>query len=323
VHTDAMELRELEAFLAVTRELHFARAAESLTITQPALSRRIQALEREFSAQLFTRDRRTVELTAVGQALVGPATDAVEAVRRAGAAVRAAASGRTGRVSVAYAGTSSQTMMAELARAAGRELPGLTVELRSSNFALPALDKVVRGEIDLAFGRWSDVPAGVSTRTVALESLVVAVPVNHHAAAQRQVAMSALRGERWVTLPSTLGSVLISQLRRLAAVAGFVPDVVQEAPDTWTIIALVAAGIGCSLTLSSVADTIQNPEVVFVPLADDIELVEVRMVWREDAQNAALAPVLALANRLFPTPALPAHHVNEVATPTIRPSSRS
>ena len=311
VHTVAMELRELEAFLAVARELHFARAAESLTITQPALSRRIQALERELSAQLFIRDRRTVELTAPGLALVTPATDAIDAVRRAATAVRAAATGRTGRVTVAYAGSSSQSMMAELARVAGRELPGLTVELRSSNFALPALDKVVRGDVDVAFGRWTDVPAGVSTRTVALESLVIAVPRTHRAAALPQISMAQLRGERWVTLPSTLGSVLINQLRRLAAAAGFVPNVVQEAPDTWTVIALVAAGIGCSLTLSSVAANVEDHDVAFIPLADQAELVEVRMAWRQDAQNAALAPVLGLTNRLFPTPA---------TTPSIPPN---
>jgi DNA-binding transcriptional LysR family regulator len=320
-----MELRELEAFLAVARELHFARAAESLIITQPALSRRIQSLERELSAQLFLRDRRTVQLTSAGQVLVGPATEAVEAVRRAGAAVRAAAAGRTGQVRVAYAGTSSQTMMAELARVAGRDFPEINVELLSSNFALPALDKVVRGDVDLAFGRWSDVPSGITTRIVAVESLVIALPADHPLANQRRVRMASLRDERWITLPSNLGSVLITRLRRISASAGFVPNVVQEAPDTWTVIALVEAGIGCSLTLSSVADNVRRAGVRFVELEDQGEPVEVRMAWREDALNAALRPLLKLARELFPSPARPAQpQVAPVAaTPSTHQNSRS
>jgi DNA-binding transcriptional LysR family regulator len=312
MHTDAVELRDLETFLAVARELHFARAANTLTITQPALSRRIQSLERELGALLFVRDRRVVELTDAGRALVGPARETLEAARRAADAVRSAASGRTGRVRVGYAGASSQPMIAELARVAGERLPGLTVELRSSNFALPALDKVVRGQLDLALGRWAYLPAGVASRVVAVESLVLVVARGHRLAQRDRVSMDELRDEHWVTLPSTLGSVLITELRRLAAVAGFVPLVTQEAPDTSTILALVGANIGCSLTLSSVADEEAGRGVVYLEIEEATEPVFARMAWRTNTKNAALRSLLVLAEELFPPPG---------ATPATPPSS--
>ena len=302
VQNDAMEVRELEAFLAVARELHFARAAESLNITQPALSRRIQSLEHGIDARLFVRDRRSVELTTAGQALVRPATEAVEAMKRAAATGRAAGKGEIGRVRVAYAGTSSQSMVADLARHTADRHPNLTVELMSANFALPLIDKVVRGDVDIAFGRWNYIPAGVSTRVVALESLVLAVPSEHPIAERPAVSMDQLREVRWITLPSTLGSVLIGHLRRLAAEAGFVPDVVQEAPDTWTVLSLVEAGIGCSLTLSSVAANTTNPRVTFIPLSDETNPVEVRMAWRDDSNNPAQRSLLTLAAMLYPAP---------------------
>lgn len=297
-----MEVRELEAFLAVARELHFARAAATLSLTQPALSRRIQSLERELDVRLFDRDRRSVALTRAGQALVDPATSALEAMSRAAGAARAAVDGGIGRVRIAYAGTSTHVMMADLARLTAEHEPGVALELLSSNFALPALDKVLRGDVDIAFGRWSDVPAGVSTRVVAVESLVVALRSDHPAVTGMSVSMAQLREERWVTLPSTLGSVLINHLRRLAAAAGFVPDVAQEAPDTWTILSLVEAGIGCSLTLSSVADNTSAPRVAFLPLKEVTETVELRMAWRADADNPALRRLLALTDAVLPTP---------------------
>jgi DNA-binding transcriptional LysR family regulator len=302
LHTVAVELRDLESFLAVARDLHFARAADTLTITQPALSRRIQSLERELCVPLFVRNRRTVELTVAGQALVGPARETVEAARRVADAARAAAARRAGLVRVGYAGPSSHVMMAELARVVGEHRPGLTVELQSSNFALPALDKVVRGELDLAFGRWIDVPAGIASRIVAIESLVLVVADGHRLAHRGRASMDELRDERWVTLPSTLGSVLITELRRLATGAGFVPVVVQEAPDTSTLLALVGAKIGCSLTLSSVADNQTGGGVAYIGIDEATEPVLVRMAWRADTTNAALRALLSLTDELLPDP---------------------
>lgn len=96
-----MELRQLEAFVAVATELHFGRAAEQLRIGQPTLSDLIRRLERELGAPLLTRTTRKVALTGAGQELLGRAKVILDEVAAAAAAVRRTAQGETGTVRVA------------------------------------------------------------------------------------------------------------------------------------------------------------------------------------------------------------------------------
>ena len=62
-----MNVFQMECFLAVAENLNFARAAEQLHVTQPAVTQQIHALERELNVKLFTRTTRTVHLVILCQ----------------------------------------------------------------------------------------------------------------------------------------------------------------------------------------------------------------------------------------------------------------
>lgn len=293
-YSNSVNIDELRAFLAVAEELHFGRAARRLHVAQPPLSRTIKALERELGSQLFIRNTRSVALTASGRALVDPAREVLEAVRRAENAVHAADGGESGLVRIAFAGASTHALVARLARTVRSRRPGIQLELSSQNFAQPALRRLLQHETDLALGRWDAVPPGVSVQVVMADSLVVALPDTHALAGARSLSIGQLADSPFISLPRYEGSVLPDRLERLARDAGFVADIVQLAPDTQTALALVSAEVGCQLTLASVAANVSDPHVVFIPLRDATpeQDVDLRAVWRSDDANPALRVVL-------------------------------
>ncbi|MFD6892964.1 LysR substrate-binding domain-containing protein [Rhodococcus sp. NPDC060086] len=296
-----MEIHQIRAFLAVAEELHFGRAAQRLHVGQPPLSRTIKQLEKQLGITLFERSTRSVQLTEAGQALIEPARAILDAVRLAEMAVTAAGRGRTGRVRIGFAGSSSHHLVGQWAKLVRRTHPGIEFVLASSAYASEVLNRLSEGTLDIGIVRLLFFPPGIASRVIAREDLVVGLPREHRLADEPVVQLADLAGEAWVMLPSEPGSMLRELLLRLAHDDGFTPRIVQSAPDSLSLVALVSAGVGCTLTVSSVARHVVNSEVVFVPLAEQGP-IDVRLVWREGDTSAALAEVLRLSEEALPTP---------------------
>lgn len=296
-----MELRHLVAFVAVAEELHFGRAAARLQMAQPPLSQRIRQLERELRVELFERTTRTVRLTAAGEAMLEPAIRVLDDVD---VAVRAAGSGgrgELGRVSLGFAGASSHLHLPRLAGAVRRQHSGIRLVLSRQNYANDALSEVAAGGLDLAFVRLPINREGVEHRVIEEEELVVALPAHHRLTALPEVELPDLAEEPFVTFPGIVGSSVRDALIHACVEAGFSPQIAQEAPDTYTILALVAAGVGVTLTPSSV-QPVRNVDLSFRPLAGPRRVLYSALAWRSNNHSAALHNVLRVAEEVLPTP---------------------
>ena len=297
-----MEFRQFEAFLAVAEELHFGRAAEKLHMAQPALSRIIRLLERELGTELFERTTRKVRLTPSGEALIEPAKVIhvhVDGVRRI---ARSAQQGEIGSVKVGFAGTTGYSIMSILAREVSREQPGISLELQPQMYSGEALAMLRDGEIDL--GVISSVaPVGISTLLARNETLMLALPSDHELASQEEVSVGQLRDQRFIAYPASHGSRVRDAMLSLCTAAGFVPHVAQEAPDPYSLLALVGADVGVAIVVGS-SRHIQVDGVTYRPLIGSDISLPIALAWRDSNPSLALRTVVGLAKNAFPqTPA--------------------
>jgi DNA-binding transcriptional LysR family regulator len=299
-----MEVQQARAFLVVAEELHFGRAAKRLHMAQPPLSRLIRQLEADLDGTLFERNTRHVSLTPQGEALIEPARELVLLAERIKDVVRKSKAGEVGRARIGFAGASVNQAVGELARQIRRKRPGISLELYSSQFSHVGLEKVLDGSLDLVIGRWDFLPPGISSRITAVEELLIALPENHPLAACDAVSAEDLADEAWVVLPGGAGATLPNRLNTLAVNAGFVPRIVQVAPDSWTLVVLVGAGVGISLILSSVRDNVPSRGVVYKPLKQEQRPVEVRLIWRRGDVNPAVQAVIEISESVLPVPDL-------------------
>ena len=144
-----MELRELEAFVAVATEQHFGRAANRLHIGTPSLSELIRRLERELGCPLFTRTTRRVAITAAGEELLARTKGILDEVTSAKAAVHRVASGEAGTVRVGITPPVATVLGPHLVERFSAAAPSVTVDMQ--RMWLPSLTTALAaGKVDVA-----------------------------------------------------------------------------------------------------------------------------------------------------------------------------
>jgi DNA-binding transcriptional LysR family regulator len=140
----------LRTFLSVRRHLNLTRAAEELYLSQPAVSRRLERLEKSLGVKLFERLGKTMRITDVGEDLAAEAATLVGAFERVAETMRARRAGQRGRLRVGASSTPGLYLLPRVVRAYRRRFPDVAVEYSVEN-SLRIEERVVRNDLDVGF----------------------------------------------------------------------------------------------------------------------------------------------------------------------------
>lgn len=276
----ALTLRQLRYFEALSRHLHFGRAAEACAVTQPAMSQQIRELEAAFGAPLVERGPRRVRLTTLGQDLLERARVILLEVDELSNLVRAADGPLTGRLRLGVIPTIAPYFLPRIMTTLAARLPQVEIEARE------AVTRSLIGDL----------------REARLDVAVLALPISEPALREfalfeedfvlvRPASEAALP----VPAPTDLATMRLLLLEEghcfrdqaLAVCApvrgpsGGVPRTVMEGSSLSTLVQMVGAGLGVTLIpeMATALET-RTPDVAIARFATAAPRRTVGLVWR-------------------------------------------
>ena len=292
-----IEIRHLRYFVAVAEELHFGRAALRLHIAQPPLSQQIRRLEEMLGHALFLRTSRDVRLTAAGEELLERARHTLAKIDADVAAAQRIGRGEAGTLTVGFIGSGMLTALPKMLGRYRRQYPQVDLQLREFHTAA-LVSALLNGTMDVGFLRDAGEVDGLHIEVMFREPFVVVLPRKHALAEQKTVAVKSLQNEPFVLFSRSYGNVAWKKTVAVCEEQGFLPRVVQEAPQWLTIMSLVGAGLGVTIAPACV-EKLNGTDTVCRRLRPSTATTQLELAYRAGEVRAIACAFSELARKTF------------------------
>jgi DNA-binding transcriptional LysR family regulator len=276
-----IEIRLLQAAIALAEELNYSRAADRLHISQSALTKQIHELESILPLALFERDKKHVALLHPGEVFVEEARLALMHGERAVYLAKAAASEESRTVVIGRSPYADPYLIDSLFSVNLPMFPKLHVKLESA-FAQGLLQSVSNGSMDMAIATAVPETKGITEVLLRTTRLHVALPETHPAAHNEFVYLRDLSGICWALFAKQVNPWLYDSVLKIVADEGISIVEIQHFMTAKEAISLVS-GHDCVALLTDVsAGDLRHEGVVFRPLNDDPLLLRTVLLMRAD-----------------------------------------
>jgi len=281
-----MERQDIEIFLALGQELHFARTAQRLRVAPASVSQTIKKLERRFGAPLFVRTTRRVDLTPLGRQLLDELGPAYAQVQAAIARATATGHGTTGELHLGYMSAAVARRVLTLVDTFHARTPDCRVGIRETALA-DLYGPLRRTEVDLSILPLPVAEPDLTVGPVLLsEAALLAVPAGHRLAQRAQLTPGDLTEETFLFAQDLPGYWIEHHLpvARPAAKITLLPGF-QE------MLAYVTSGHGVAIVGAQTEQLYPRPGLTCVPLAGR-PAFDYALIWRTGDLNALASAFL-------------------------------
>jgi DNA-binding transcriptional LysR family regulator len=287
------DLADLQAFNAVATLGSFRAAAESIALSQPALSRRIDKLEAALGVRLLERTTRRVSLTTVGRDFAHKSQQILLDLDHMLLGVEDVASTRMGLLTIACVPSASRYFLPQVLQVFHQKFPKIRIRIHDAH-ANEVLSAVSQGQADLGLNFMGRQEPDMVFEPLLKERFVLACRSDHPLARQRQVAWSDIAPYHFMTVGKDSGNRLLMDLA-LAQVPNR-PQCVVETRHVQTLLGLVEAGVGVAAVPGLAMPAIGLGALVAKPLVAPVVQRELGIITR---RGATLSPAAQQLHQLL------------------------
>ncbi|SDT22906.1 LysR family transcriptional regulator [Pseudomonas fuscovaginae UPB0736] len=287
------DLNDLQAFRAVVEQGSFRKAAQAISISQPALSRRVEKLEEALGVRLFERTTRRVSLTQVGRSFAPTVERLLDDLDVALLGITDVASTRLGHVTVACVPSAAYYFMPKVIAHYHRQYPKIRIKVLDSS-ANDVHAAVLSGEADFGLSFTGNLQPEIEFELLVEERYVVACRRDHPLAQRTSVTWTELYQQDYISLDKTSGNrFLLDQ-----ALIRITPEKsgVCETRHVTTMIGLVEAGLGVAAVPTMALPGPGHPLLTGVPLVEPEVMRKVGLLKR---RGRVLTPAALELERLI------------------------
>ncbi|MDE1915951.1 MAG: LysR family transcriptional regulator [Sphingomonadales bacterium] len=259
-----MDFRRLRYFLAVANARSFTKAAETLHMAQPPLSKRIQELESEVGAPLFDRDARPLGLTQAGRLLYDQATQVEQRMDQMSQMMRQFVAGERRRLVIGLVPSAFHAQLPAMIRHYRKLAPDVEICLAEMT-ALEQITALKEKRIDVAMGRVRVEDASLAREVLREEPMLLALPADHPQAQEDGPAdLQLLNHTPLILFPRGQSPSYADLILSLCHDHGLTLCQTIEVGEMQTALIMVAAGMGACL-VPEAARLMERPEIRFRP----------------------------------------------------------
>lgn len=240
-----MEWQQLEYFQVLARIQHVTRAAENLSLSQPALSRSIARLEEEIGVPLFDRNGRTITLNRYGQLFLKRVDHILTEINLAKQEIHDLVHPDQGEIAFGFLHTLSTGLIPDLIGAFRVQFPLIRFQL-TQNHSYSLLEQLHKGELDICMvAEPADTKIPVEWIPLWSEEIFAILPLGHPLSEAKSITLNDIANESFIAMKK--GYALRDTTDRLFQQKGMRPKITFEGEEVATAAGLVAAGLGVSL----------------------------------------------------------------------------
>ncbi|MFD2740980.1 LysR family transcriptional regulator [Sulfitobacter aestuarii] len=279
----AITFRQLQQFLVLSKELHFGRAAKRLNISQPPLSVSMKQLEETLGFLLLNRERKGVRLTPAGAVFAEHCARILGQLDAARALAEQRSKGASGTLTVSFVPSMLFRDLPRTLRNFEETYPAAELDLQEMN-TNRQIDNLLRGAVDVGFIHAVPLPPELAFHSIETERLVCCVPRQHRLAGRSRISISEMAGEKVLVFAREFAAHYHDRIVSLLRAADVEPYTPYRIQHWFTVIALVAQGMGISLVPRSLSRSAMA-DVTYIEIDEPDAEHEVQMIWRASTQS--------------------------------------